>query len=304
MEPKSWQVGIILTIGVFAVSTSAIFIRLAMAAAEKQSIGFSIFLAASRLSMAALILLPTWRKIKTHNVIAKTYYYAIAAGICLAFHFAAWISSLGFTSIAASTTLVTSNPIWVALLSRFWFKEKLGRVTILGIIIALVGGITIALGNTNLENSYSNPTLGNILALIGAWMASLYLLLGSQAQKQGLSVTSYIAIVYTTAAIILLPFPFLFGTSYLGYSDRVYLYILLMALIPQLIGHTSFNWSLRWISPTFVTLSILFEPVVASFLGAIFFGEVPSLSVLVGGAILLSGVAIATKAVPNSETIS
>ena len=304
MKPKSWQVGIILTIGVLAVSTSAIFIRLAMETAGKQGVDFSLFLAASRLGMSALILLPTWRKIKTTNINSKAYYYAIAAGVCLAVHFATWISSLAFTSIAASTTLVTSNPIWVALLSRFWFKEKLSRVTILGIIIALVGGIIIALGNTNLENSYSNPTLGNILALIGAWMASFYLILGSQAQKQGLSITGYIAIVYTTAAISLLPFPLLFGTSYLGYSDRVYLCILLMALIPQLIGHTSFNWSLRWISPTFVTLSILFEPVVASFLGAVFFGEVPSLAVLVGGAILLSGVAIATKAVPNSETIS
>ena len=304
MKPKSWKVGLILAIGVLAVSTSAIFIRLAMAAAEKQSVGFSLFIAASRLSMAALILIPTWRKIKTNNVTVKTYGYAIAAGICLAFHFAAWISSLAFTSIAASTTLVTSNPIWVALLSRFLFKEKLSKVTILGIVIALIGGMIIALGDTSGTNSYTNPNLGNFLALIGSWTVSFYLLLGSQAQKQGLSVTSYIAIVYTTAAITLLPFPHIFATSYLGYSDRVYLYVLLMALIPQLIGHTSFNWSLRWISPTFVTLSILFEPVVASFLGTLFFGEVPSSAVLIGGAILLSGVAIATKAIPSSETIS
>ena len=299
MKPKSWQVGIILAVGVLAVSTSAIFIRLAMAAAGKQGVDFSLFLAASRLSMAALILLPTWRKIETTNVNPQAYYYAIAAGVCLAFHFATWISSLAFTSIAASTTLVTTNPIWVALLSRFWLKEKLSRKTILGIFIALVGGILIALGDTNTENSYSNPMIGDSLALIGSWMVSLYFLLGSQAQKQGLSISSYIAIVYTIAAIFLFPLPIFIGNGYLGYPDRVYFYGLLMAIFPQLIGHTSFNWSLRWISPTFITLSILFEPIVASLLGLIIFAEIPSLVVLLGGSIVLSGVAIATREVQS-----
>ena len=297
MKPKSWQVIIILAVGVLAASTSAIFIRLAMAAAGKQGVGFSLFLAASRLSMATLILLPTWRKIKTTDVNSKAYHYAIAAGICLAFHFATWISSLAFTSIAASTTLVTTNPIWVALLSRFWFKEQLSRQTILGIFIALIGGMAIALGDGNTGNSYTNPILGDVLALIGAWMVSLYFLLGSQAQKQGLSLQNYSAIVYAIAAIILLPLPVFVGNSYLGYPSRVYVYILLMAIVPQLIGHTSFNWSLRWIPATFVTLSILFEPIGASFLGFVVFAEIPSFWVLVGGSILLSGVAIATQKV-------
>ena len=297
MKPKSWQVGIILTIGILAVSTSAIFIRLAMEAAGKQGVDFSLFLAASRLSLASLILLPTWRKIKTTNVNLKAYYYAIAAGVCLAVHFATWISSLAFTSIAASTTIVTTNPIWVALLSWFCFRERLSRRTIVGILIALVGAILIALGDGNTESSYNNPLLGNSLALIGSWMVSFYLLLGSQAQKQGLSISNYIAIVYTTAAIALLPLPLVFGNGYLGYPDRVYVYGLLMAIFPQLIGHTSFNWSLRWISPTFITLGILFEPIVASFLGLIIFAEMPSIFVLVGGSIVLSGVAIASQSV-------
>ena len=299
MKPKSWQVGVILAIGVLAVSTSAIFIRLAMEAAGKQSVDFSLFLAASRLGMSAFILLPTWRKIKTTDVNSKAYYYAIAAGLCLAVHFATWISSLAFTSIAASTTLVTTNPIWVALLSWFCFRERLSRRTIFGIFIALVGAILIALGDGNTESSYNNPLLGNSLALIGSWTVSFYLLLGSQAQKQGLSIGNYIAIVYTTAAIALLPLPLVFGNGYLGYPDRVYVYILLMAIFPQLIGHTSFNWSLRWISPTFITLSILFEPIVASLLGFFIFAEMPSIFVLVGGSIVLSGVAIATRKVQN-----
>lgn len=296
MKPKSWQVGIILAIGVLAISTSAILVRLAMESAGKQGVSFSLFLASSRLSMSALILLPTWRKIiKNRDISPQAYYYAIAAGVCLAFHFATWISSLAFTSIAASTTLVTTNPIWVALISRFWFKEKLSKKTILGIFIALVGSVLIALGDTKVEKSYISPMIGSSLALIGAWMASLYLLFGSQAQKQGLSTNHYIAIAYTTAAIILLPFPLLVGNGYVGYPQQIYFYVLLMAIVPQLIGHTSFNWSLRWLSPTFVTLSILFEPIGASFLGFILFTEIPSISVLVGGGILLSGVAIAAQ---------
>ena len=297
MKPKSWQVGIILAIGVLAASTSAIFIRLSMEASGKQGVDFSLFLAASRLSVAALILLPTWSKIKTANVPTKAYYYAIAAGVCLALHFATWISSLAFTSIAASTTLVTTNPIWVALLSWLFLQEKLSKRTILGIFIALVGGILIALGDSNVANNYTNPILGDGLALIGSWMVSLYFLLGSQAQKQGLSLSNYSAIVCTTAAILLLPLPVFVGNGYLDYPDRVYVYVLLMAIVPQLIGHTSFNWSLRWISPTFVTLSILFEPIGASFLGFILFAEIPSSFVLVGGLILLFGTAIVIKKV-------
>ncbi|MGF1540136.1 MAG: DMT family transporter [Pleurocapsa sp.] len=292
MKPKSWQIILVLSIGVLAVSMAAIFARLSMEAGGKQSIDFSLFLAASRLVIAALILLPTWRKIPQLQVSPSAYYYAIAAGICLALHFATWISSLAFTSIAASTTLVTTNPIWVGLLSRWWLKEKLSQQSILGIAIALTGGILIALGDADSSSSYSNPILGDILALVGAWMASLYIILGSQAQQQGLNLSNYIAIAYSSAAIILLPLPLLFQGSYLGYPLIVYLYVLLMAIVSQLFGHTSFNWALRWISPNLISLTLLLEPITSSWLGFIIFNEIPSRLVFIGGLILLTGVGI------------
>lgn len=293
-KPSLWQVILILGIGIFTVSTSAIFIRLAIASANLRGVGFSLFLAASRLTLASLILLPTWRQLPQKQVPSRSYYFAVAAGVSLAFHFATWITSLSFTSIVASTTLVTTNPVWVALFSWVWFKERLSRLTILGIAIALIGGIFIAFGDTSSMNAESNPLLGDILALIGAVTASLYLLFGREAQKQGLTIGNYVAIAYTTAAIILLPLPFLFKTSYAGYPTAVYLAILAMAIFPQLIGHTSFNWAVRWISPTFITLAILFEPVFSSLLGFVIFGEVPGLFVLLGAMVLLGGVAIAT----------
>ncbi|BAU64597.1 hypothetical protein STA3757_19690 [Stanieria sp. NIES-3757] len=292
MQPKSWQVGIVLSIGVVAVSTAAILIRLTMAAAATNSVGFSLFIAASRLIISAVILIPTWHSFKNYQVTNKALIFAIAAGICLALHFATWITSLAFTSIAASTALVTTNPIWVAILSQVWLKEKLSKYTIIAILIALTGGIIIALADYD-STELTNPILGDILALIGAWMASLYLLFGLQAQRQGLNISNYIAVSYSTAALILFPLPLLFGVNYFDYPSKVYFYILLMAIIAQLIGHTTFNWAITWISPTFVTLSILFEPIGSSLLGYFLFAETPANLVIVGGLVLLLGVALA-----------
>ncbi|MEW6496188.1 MAG: DMT family transporter [Cyanobacteriota bacterium] len=292
-QPRPWQVGLVLVVGVFAISTAAIFIRLAIAAAGVKGVGFSLFLSASRLTIASLLLLPAWRNLKATSLSPGALRYAAAAGVCLAVHFATWITSLSFTSIAASTTLVTTNPVWVALLSWLWFKEKPTELTMLGIGVALVGGILITLGDAGTVTAGNNPLLGNFLALIGSWMISLYLLLGREAQRRGLGIGTYVAVAYTTGALVLLPLPLLSGANYLGYPLAVYLYILAMAVAAQVIGHTTLNWAVRWIAPTLVTLAILFEPVSSSFLGYLIFNELPGVLVLVGAAILLGGVALA-----------
>ncbi|NEO25893.1 MAG: DMT family transporter [Kamptonema sp. SIO4C4] len=292
-QPQKWQVGLVLGVGVFAVSTAAIFIRLAMQDAQMQGVGFSLFVAATRLLFAAGVLLPAWRTVRKTQVSRQAWGYAVAAGIVLAVHFATWITSLSFTSIAASTTLVTTNPVWVAILAWWWFGERLSKLSILGVILSLAGGGLIAWGGADGASVGSNPLLGDGLALVGAWCVSLYLLLGREAQRQGLGTGSYVVVAYTVAALVLLPLPFFWGTAYWGYPGTVYWYILLMALISQVLGHTTFNWAVRWISPTFVTLGILFEPVGSSGLGFLLFGEVPGVWVLVGAVVLLLGVAIA-----------
>lgn len=292
-QPLPWQVGLVLAAGVIAVSTAAIFIKLAISTAGVSGVGFSLFLSASRLTIASLILLPAWRNLKPSQLNPGALRYAIAAGICLSLHFATWITSLSFTSIAASTTLVTTNPIWVALLSWFWFKEKLTKLTILGIAIALLGGIFIGFVDTGTVSSASNPLLGNSLALVGAILVSLYFILGREAQRKGLGISGYVAIAYSTGSLVLLPLPLLFGSTYVGYPVAVYIYVLLMAVASQVVGHTILNWSVRWISPTMVTLAILFEPVSSTFLGYLIFKEIPGKLVLLGAAILLMGVAIA-----------
>ena len=293
MKPSNWLIILVLTIGVLAISTGAILIRLASLSAGISGVGFSLVIAASRVAIASLLLVPTWSKIQWQNLQPGAILYAVAAGVCLATHFPLWITSLSYTSIAASTTLVTTNPIWVALLSWWWFKERLSRQTVIGIVVAMTGGLTIGLADIGGVTTGSNPLLGNFLALMGAWTISLYMLLAREAQTKGLGIGGYIVVVYSVAAIVLLPIPFFSGVGYFGYSGLVYFYLLSMALVPQLIGHTSFNWAVRWVSPTLVTLVILFEPVGASFLGYLLFDEVPSLIVLLGAVILLVGVAIA-----------
>lgn len=292
-QSSHWVVLVVVSVGVVAISTGSIFVRLAIDAANMRGMGFSLLMSASRLSIAALLLVSNWRRVPWRSLKKGSVSYAIGAGICLAFHFATWITSLSYTSIAASTTIVTTSPIWVAVLAWLWLGENLSKLTIIGIAIALSGGMVIGVADEQLPTVASNPILGNILALIGAIAVAFYLMLGREAQQRGLTIGGYIAIAYTVAALILLPLPLLFQVSYMGYSHTVYFYLILMALVPQLIGHTSFNWAVNRTSPTLVTLAILLEPLGASSLGYLLFGEIPSTLLMLGAMVILIGVAIA-----------
>lgn len=291
--PPVWKLGSILLVGVLAIATASIFIRIALAAVPDAGVGFSLVLAASRLTIAALCLLPAWWHLPRLQPQPHAIAYALAAGTCLALHFATWITSLAYTSIAASTVIVTTNPVWVALLSWWLWQERPPQRTLLGIGIALGGGGLIALGDAH-GGAGSQPLLGDVLALVGAWAASLYFLLGREAQRRGLGVTAYVAIAYTTAACLLVPLPLLVGVTYWPHPPIVYACIVLMALLSQVIGHTSCNWAMRWTSATIVALALLLEPVAASLLAWIIFQEVPGLVVRLGAVVLLAGVAIAT----------
>jgi drug/metabolite transporter (DMT)-like permease len=291
-KPSVWQLSLVLTVALFCVSTAAIFIRLALAASPTTGVGFSLFLAASRLVLASLVLIPAWWKFRHNPFQTSALFYSVAAGVCLALHFASWITSLSYTSIAASTTLVTTNPIWVALLSWLWFREKPGSMTLSGIALALIGSLWIGLeGAPSLPGQH--PLLGNMLALVGSWAVSLYFILGREAQRRGLSIGSHVVLTYSTAALVLLPAPLLLQTSYWGYPQAVYLNVLWMALFPQVIGHTGLTWAVRWVSPTLVTLTILTEPIGSSILAFLIFRENPGWAVALGAGIILSGVAIA-----------
>jgi drug/metabolite transporter (DMT)-like permease len=291
----------ILLVGVICFSSSAIMVRFAFATAGGGGLVLSLWLAFLRLGFATALILPLQWVVQQRQTLGKTVSasqltvkavaLAIAAGVCLGLHFASWITSLSFTSVAASTTLVTTTPLWLVLVSWIGWRERPGRLTLIGIAIALTGGLAIAGGDVTGEPIGSQPLLGNGLALMGAWTVSAYLLLGQAAQAQGLSLGQYSLIAYGTATLGLLPILVWGRQPILQYPPAILGYGLLMALIPQLIGHTSLNWSVRHLSPTLVSLWVLTEPLAASGFAWIFFQEVPSFSVLTGGGLVLVGVA-------------
>ncbi len=292
--PALWSIGLVLLTGTLAASTAAPLARLATASTDSSPLGFSLVMAATRMGLAAIVFLPVWRKIIDRPPAIIAWRWAVIAGVALALHFASWLTSLSYTSIVASTTLVTTSPLWVALFTWGWQGVAPRRLTWLGMGFALIGSFLIGSDGSNASPTHA-PLLGNTLALIGAMAASLYFLSGRLAQQQGLSIRHYAVIAYTTAAIVLLPLPIVFGADYFSYSCNTYSYLGLMALVPQIIGHTSLNWAMRWVSPLFVTLVILLEPVFAGFLGFLLFQERPGLWMMLGAGVLLIGIAIAAR---------
>ena len=301
---------LILAIGVLAISTGAIFSRWAMVENALQGdlssapnlVGFGLFLAAGRVGVAAISLLPLWLYSKFRRSSAPLdpppprprswsgYGWAIAAGLCLALHFGTWITSLAYTSIVASTVLVTTNPIWIALATWILFGDRPSRRTMGGIAVALLGSAIVSWSPQ--ISAGHQPWLGNFLALGGAWAFSAYFLMGRTAQRRGISPGTYALVTSGVAAIALAPLPVITGETYGSHSPWIYLCVLLSALIPQLIGHSSLNWAMTQLSPITTSLVILIEPIGASMLGFWIFEEQPSVGVAVGAIAIIAGIAL------------
>lgn len=296
--PSPSRLALVMGIGLVAVSLSAIFIRLADAP--------GVVVAAYRMVLASLILLPwTLRALRRTPLTRQNAGYATLAGLLLGAHFATWISSLSYTSVAASTSLGTTTPVWVALSSWLLLGLAPSFTTLLGMLVTILGGALIGFGSGVGEAS-SAPLLGNTLALAGAAAAAAYLLLGRTAQNRGLGLQAYIGVAYGVAAISLIPLPLVLGLSYTAYSPATFFWILLLALIPQLVGHTAYNYAVKYLDPAVVATVILLEPIGASLLALMLFSEIPPLLTLFGALILLLGVAITarnTRDLPAEEPV-
>ena len=285
VEPSPTRLAFVLALGVVAVGLAAIFVRLADAP--------GVVVAAYRMVAASLILSPwTLRALKKTSPTPAALGYTVLAGVFLGAHFATWITSLSYTSVAASVTLVTTSPLWVALFSWLFLGVAPAFAVILGALTAVLGGSLIGFGDLQ---AGSAPLLGDLLALAGAVTISAYFLLGRAAQARGLSLQAYIGVAYGVAAVVLLPLPLLLRFSYTGYSLTTLFWILLLALVPQLVGHTSFNYALKYLDPTVVATVTLLEPLVSTGLALLFLREVPGALTIVGAVILLGGVALTTR---------
>ncbi|WP_215618102.1 DMT family transporter [Leptothoe kymatousa] len=294
MSIKICKVTFLLLAGLVAYSSGAIFTRLATTTVEDPQVGFSLFLSASRLVIASLVAIPAWKGFRKAKYSSQSLKYSVFAGLGLAGYLATWMLSLSYTSIAASTALVNTHPVWAIFLAWWWFRDKPRRAALVGTGFALAGSLIISLGGPAQSMVGANPWLGNGLALVGALSNGLYILLGHYAQKNGVKLQHHIVVAYAAAAVVLLPLPLWLHAGYGGYPKITYGCVLLLALIPQLLGHGCFNWALGWVKPQVLSVVILGEPMVASLLGYWTFGEVQGIEVVVGAVILLFGVAIAT----------
>ena len=293
----SFHPSIALISGVLAISTGAVFARLADAP--------SLVIAAYRVGIATLVLLPiAWWKAKDDlkNLSSIDIVLTAASGFFLALHFAAWISSLSYTSVANSVLLVNTNPLWVGLLSPLISKEKIKITTFVGILLSILGAVII--GSENLTIG-SQALLGDLLALAGGICAAFYILLGRTLRRK-VSLIAYISLCYGTAAAILWMMVFGMGLKFYGFSGQTITALLAMALIPQLIGHTSYNWALKWFSASTIAVSLLGEPIGATILAYFIFDEGLTWPKLIGGTLILSAIFIAaysekSLAAPNSN---
>ena len=290
-SPPRWLPFVVLGIGLIAISFGAILARFA------QGYGVpSLAIAALRLGLAALIVTPLsfWQsRRELLEITQRQIVLTLGAGLFLALHFATWISSLEYTSVASSTALVTTNLLWVGIASFALFGEKPGWLMALGIVISLSGSLLI-FWSDNSQSSGSNPLLGNSIALVGSWCFSAYLLIGRRLRRD-MPLSAYIWLAYGAAALFLLISCRLAGIALEGYGMPAYWVALGMALGPQLLGHTAYNWSLRHVSPTFVAVVSLGEPVGSAALAWIIFGETFALLQSVGFVLLLSGIYLAAR---------
>lgn len=287
-QPQRLFAAIALAIGIVVIASASLLIRLAQGAEVP-----SLVIAAVRLGISASVLsiVVIMQPKQFPQGITRTQGgLAVLSGACLALHFASWIQSLEYTSVASSAALVTTNPLWVGLAAWILFGERLNRWRIAGMALTIVGSLAIALSDQQTQQG-SNPMLGNALALVGAISGSAYFLLG-RGLRNHLPLVHYIWMTYGSAAIILLVATLARGYTFMSYSYDVWVVLIGLAVGPQLIGHTSINYAMRHFSALLVTIAILGEPIGSAVFAFFLFDEAVAPMQLAGFVGLLIGIAI------------
>jgi drug/metabolite transporter (DMT)-like permease len=275
-----------LVLGVGAVSTGAIFARLADAPA--------LVIAAYRVGLAMLVLVPLAAIRARQELLtlkARDVGLLFLAGLFLAAHFATWISSLDYTAVANSVVLVNTNPLWVALLSPLITKESLRPTTIVSVLITMAGAAIIGAGDMA---TGAQAIKGDLLALAGGLCAAFYILLGRQL-RQRLSLIAYISMCYGSAALFLWAWVLMLKLPISGFDGSTWAALWAMALFTHLVGHSCYNWALRWFSASLIAVSLLGEPIGSTILAYFIFHEGLTLWKLIGGVLILGGIYIAAR---------
>ena len=275
---------LVLFLGVAAVSSAAVLIREADAPA--------LVIAAYRLGLAALpmgaLAVATGRRGASR---AGLWMWPILAGGFLALHFGFWIASLQQTSVITSVVLVTTNPLFVGLASPLVLRERVSAATWAGIGIATVGAGLMAAEDLG---EGLGTLAGDLYALLGAAFGACYLMIGRRARPQ-MSWSGYVGVVYAVAAVLLVASVVVTREPFTGYSTKTFLMLGLLALVPQLVGHSAINWSLAYVPAALVAVAILGEAVGATILATIVLQETPSALEIAGALLVLTAVYVALR---------
>jgi drug/metabolite transporter (DMT)-like permease len=301
-------VGAVLALAVLAASFSSIFIRFAQTEAT------SLVISAYRLTIAALLLSPILLfryRGEVRALSRNESRLSLLAGLFLALHFGTWITSLEYTSVASSVVLVQTAPLMVAALSPLLLGEQISRYLLVGLLIAMFGSLLVGIsdacgaeGCLQLNELLQGTAIrGDLLALAGAAAGAGYVIVGRRV-RQSVSLVPYIGIAYGAAAIALIAASLFQGAPLFGFEPKTYLWLLLLAIFPQLVAHTSYNWALGYVAAAVVSLVLLAEPVASGILALVILDETPTTLRLVGGALILVGIGLGTLRTNSSQSES
>ncbi|MBS4220905.1 DMT family transporter [Bacillus sp. FJAT-49711] len=272
-----------LIVGVLSVSTSAIFVKLSSADAA--------VIAFYRLLFSVVIMIPIFfpKYMKELFVMnTKDWIFSIIAGVFLAFHFILWFESLNYTTVASSTVLVTLQPLFAFIGTFFLFNERFSAKAIFCGFAAIIGSVIISWGDFQISGS---ALYGDFLALAACALITAYLLFGQEVRKR-ISLITYTFTVYFISTVVLFVYVLLSESALYPYPSIDWLYFILLAIIPTLLGHTLFNWSLKWLSTSTISMAILFEPVGAAILAVYILSEKIIWTQITGGLIIIVSVTL------------
>jgi len=278
--------GAAVLVAVVAVSFSAILIR--WSAADPLAIAFY------RLLFNTVFLAPfvfLWKPSGAKGVGKRDLGIMVAVGFVLSLHFSLWITSLEMTSVASSVVLVTAHPLFVGLVSHYYLKDRLTRRNAIGIVVAFTGVVTLSTGDLIAGGS---NLLGDVLAFAAGICAGVYILSGRKLRTR-LSLLTYAFFVYGAATMFLLVYSLALGVRLWPLPRNDWILFIVMALIPGMLGHTLYNWSLKYVTASIVSVSLLGEPIGSSLLAYLIFNENPGPLVILGGAIVLAGIYLAAS---------
>ncbi|HEX9710469.1 MAG TPA: DMT family transporter [Candidatus Thermoplasmatota archaeon] len=281
-----------LAVSALAISTSAPLVLasgadpLAIAAWRLLFMTAIVFTALAALGRAGSLRLP-----------AQDAAMLLALGLVLGAHFGLWITSLKMTTVAASVVLVTSHPLMVAVLSHAMLKEKLTWATVTGVLVAF-GGVVLLFAE---DLADAGRLAGDVLALGGAAALGVYLIGGRAKRRAGLPVLAYTTYVYGGAAAGLMAAALAAGTHLHPLPTQEFVLFLVMALVPGMAGHTMYNWALRYIRATVVSVTHLLEPIGASLLVLWLFGQQPPAGTAVGAALTLLGILVVARSEARAQ---